>query len=76
MEIQGKIENGRVVIDGDVMLPEGAIVWIVCADTNATRAPGKTKRVEVPLVRCQKPGSVHLTNLQIAEVLDAEDIST
>jgi hypothetical protein len=31
------------------------------------------KRVSFPLVRSTQPGSVHLTNERIAEILDEED---
>jgi len=78
MEISGRIHNGVVVFDNDPSLPEGLEVTIVCpqiASTHDADAHGNVpkRRIELPLVHCDKPGSVHLTNERIAEILDAED---
>ena len=72
MEIHGRVQNGLVVCDGGVSLPEAASVSVLY------RAPGRAKpvvalrRIQLPLVHCDQPGTVHLTGERIAEILDAE----
>jgi hypothetical protein len=36
----------------------------------------KGKRIQLPLVRSDRPGSIHLTGERIAEILDQEDIAS
>lgn len=73
MEIRGHVQNGVVILDGSSPLPEGAAVSVVYpAPTRAVSVVEK-QRVELPLVRSERPGSVHLTSQRIAEILDAED---
>jgi len=75
MNIPGRVQDGVVVVDGDVSLPEGAIVSVSFGTSPLIRVAEKQKRVELPLVRSSKPGSVHLTNEMIAELMDEEDAS-
>ena len=73
MEIQGRVQNGLVVLDGGVSLPEGASVSVLYpASSRAKPVVGK-RRIQLPLVHCDQPGSVPLTSERIAEILDAED---
>ena len=73
MRMRGRLQQGVVVLDGGLSLPEGAAVYVVYpAVERFVPVPAK-RRVELPLVRCENPGSVALTNQQIAEILDAED---
>jgi hypothetical protein len=74
MTIPGRVQNGVVVLDGDAALPEGAAV-VVSYSTAPLKPAGKT-RVQVPLVRTGEPGTVHLTNQQIAEILDDQDAAS
>lgn len=74
MEIPGRVQNGVVVLDGSVSLPEGAAVTVTLRTKPVIRAAKKQKRVEFPLVPSSAPGSVHLTNQRIHEILDEEDI--
>jgi hypothetical protein len=55
------------------LLPEGAVVSVVFPAIASERPPAEKRRIQLPLVHCDRPGSVHLTNTQIAEILDAED---
>jgi hypothetical protein len=55
MEIPGRVRNGVVVLDGQRLLPEGAQV-IVSYCTSESKAPGRKKRIQVPLVRTGGPG--------------------
>lgn len=70
MTISGCVQNGVVVLQGGVSLPEGAAVAVVYP---AQAPPAQRKRVLFPLVRSAQPGSVDLTKERIAELLDADD---
>jgi predicted nuclease with RNAse H fold len=73
MEFLGHVENGVVVFDGPVALPEGAAVRVTLRAKPVIRVAKHQKRVEFPLVPSTAPASVHLTNEMIAEILDEED---
>jgi hypothetical protein len=75
MVIQGRVHNGVVVLEGAAALPEGAAVTVSYpAFTNTTRA-GDKRRIQVPLVRTDEPGSVTLSGARIAQIMDEEDAS-
>ena len=74
MVISGRVQNGVIVPEGNIFLPEGAIVCISYdAQSGATSA--SNQRVQLPLVPSANPGSVSLTGERIAEILDEEDAS-
>ena len=73
MEILGRVHNGVVVLEGEPSLPEGASVAVVYPAPRTTKPKAPKRRIELPLVHCDQPGTVHLTGVQIAEILDAED---
>ena len=75
MEIPGRVQNGVVVLQGDTKLPDGTPVTVLCPGVRIWRKPGKKKRVQFPLVRSERPGTLHLTNERIAEILEEEDIA-
>ena len=74
MIIPGRVRNGVVIPDGGQALPEGAAVSISYPVAPAPNPIPENRRVQFPLVRTGEPGSVHLTNDRIAEILDEEDI--
>ena len=82
MEIQGRVENGVVVFVGAVPLPDGAAVSVVYPVPSRAQPPGRAepivekRRIELPLVHCEQPGSVHLMSERIGEILDAEDAAS
>ena len=79
MEVPGRVQNGVVVLDGSASLPEGAAVTVTLHTKRTQpviRVAKDQKRVEFPLVRSSAPGSVHLTNEMVADILDAEDASS
>lgn len=76
MNIPGRVQDGVIVFDGDVSLPEGAIVSVSFGTSPLIRVAKDQKRVEFPLVRSSKPGTVFLTNEMIGEILDEEDASS
>jgi hypothetical protein len=72
MELQGRVFDGVIVLEGKADLPEGAVVTV----TYPAVTPGPTgpkKRIQVPLVRCKHPLPAPLTNERIGEILDEED---
>jgi hypothetical protein len=71
----GRVHNGVVVLEDGPVLPEGAAVIVSRAEAEGATKPAEQKRVKFPLVHSNNPGSLHLTNERIAEVLDEEDAS-
>lgn len=74
MKIQGYIQNGVVVFDEPRSFPEGTAVTVSVHSSPVVHFAKNPTRVEFPLVPSLAPGSVHLTNERIAEILDEEDI--
>jgi hypothetical protein len=74
MEIQGVVQDGVVVLDDTVLLPEGSVVTVAPRSNPVIRVAKDQKRVEFPLVPSTAPGSILLTNERIAEILEEEDI--
>jgi len=74
VEIAGTVENGVVVLDGSVSLPEGSNVVVTYRTTPVIRVAKNQKRVEFPLFPSSEPGTLDLTNERIAEILDDEEI--
>ena len=75
MIVQGTVHNGVVVLQGNAALPEGAAVSVSYPAHGHAKSIGEKGRIQVPLVRCDQPGSVNLSGTRIAEVLDEEDAS-
>lgn len=74
MKFSGHIQNGVVVFDHALALPEGTPVTILVGmPIVIVRNPENCQRIEFPLVPSAKPGSVNLTNRMIGEILDDED---
>ena len=76
MEIRGHVRNGVVVLEGGPALPEGAAVTVRYPATAESQSAVQKKRIQVPLVRTNEPGTVHLTGKRIGEILDDEDASS
>lgn len=74
MEISGTVQNGVVVLDGSVSLPEGASVVVIYRTAPVIRVAKNQKRVELPLFPSSAPGALDLTNERMAEILDEEEI--
>lgn len=76
MVITGRVENGVVVLPSGTTLPEGAEVAVSYPLPGVLKPPTGKKRIEVPLVRTNEPGTVNLTNDRIAEILEEEDLAS
>lgn len=72
MVIPGRVQNGVVVLEGESVLPEGAAVTVTYTPSPTAKPGARKRRIQVPLVRTDQPGSVQLTGEQIAEILDAD----
>lgn len=76
MDVPARVHNGVVVLEGGVSLPEGAAVRVSYRKDPTLHISPIQKRVELPLVKSDRPGSVALTNERIAEILDEQDASS
>ena len=74
MEVPGFVQNGVVVLDASVSLPEGVNVVVTYRTTPVIRVAKNQTRVEFPLFPSSEPGILDLTNERIAEILDDEEI--
>jgi hypothetical protein len=75
MIIPGRVHNGMVILEGGPALPEGAAVSISYPALDGSTPVREKPRIQVPLVRSERPGSILLTGARIAEILDEEDAS-
>ncbi len=75
MIITGRIQNGVVVLESGIHLPEGCLVQVVCAPPAFVQRP-EAARVRVPLVPSKRPGSVNLTGAQISKLLEDDNAAT
>ena len=73
MIIPGRVHNGVVVLEGGPALPEGAAVSVSYPAAGGSTPVREKRRIQVPLVRSERPGSVQLTGERVAEILDEED---
>jgi hypothetical protein len=75
MEIRGRVHNGVVVLEGELPLPEGTLVTVSYPVSPSTELPNSRRRVSLPLVRSDHPGSCRLTAERLAELLEDDDVS-
>jgi hypothetical protein len=76
MEIRGVVHNGVVVLDGDLQLPEGAVVSVLYPIAPPTAPPDTREQVQFPLVRSNHPGTLDLTAERIAELWEDDDVAS
>jgi hypothetical protein len=74
MEIRGRIHNGVVVLEGELSLPEGTMATVSYPVAPSTQPPEVRRRVQLPLVRSDHPGSLRLTAERVAELLEDDDV--
>jgi len=75
MEIRGRVHNGVVVLEGALPLPEGAMVTVSYPVSSPTEPLDSHRRVSLPLVPSDRPGSRRLTAERLAELLEDDDVS-
>jgi hypothetical protein len=76
MVIRGRIQNGVVVLEDAPSLPEGTMVTVSYGIAPSTQPPETRRRVQLPLVRSDRPGSRRLTAERVAELLEDDDVSS
>ena len=74
MEIQGRVHNGVVVPERELSLPDGTLVTVVYPVSPEAKPGGSARRVRLPMVRSDRPGSRQLDAERVADLLDAEDV--
>ena len=74
MRIPGHVFNGVVILEGGAKLPDGTAVTVSC-DPPRRQPARKKRRVVLPLVKSPRPGSLNLTNEDIAQALEEEDVA-
>ena len=75
MDVPGRVENGVVVLEGAMRLPEGAQVVVSWRTTPNIRVAPTQRPVQLPIFDYEGPPDIKLTNDQIAEILTREDAS-
>ena len=66
----GIVRNGVIILDNGCALPDGTRVRVSVIESTE-KAP--KHRITFPLVPSENPGSLHLTNEMIGQILDEED---
>lgn len=75
MVVHGIVKNGTIVFDGEVALPEGAVVAVTFPVESPLISAIGTRRVKFPLVISNDSGVWDLTSEQIGSILDEDEIS-
>ena len=70
MTIKGRVQRGVVVLQNGVTLPEGTEVTVSCERGQVAKHK-LGKRVEFPLVRSKRPGTLQLSSERIATPREA-----
>src|SRR5262249_46047015 len=74
MEVQGRVHNGVVVLEGELPFPEGTPVTVLYRGAPASESTDVRRPVRLPLVRSDRPGSRRLTAERMTEILEDEDV--
>ena len=74
MNLLGRVENGVIVLDVPVPLPEGARVS-VSFPAKPPRPATARRPVALPIFDYDGPPDIDLTNERIAEIIDRDDAS-
>ena len=75
MVLHGRFENGVVVLNDGISLPNGSEVTVIVPSSNP--AAIKTgPRIQLPLVPSENPGSLKLSADDVAEFLNRDDLSS
>jgi hypothetical protein len=73
MKYRGCVRDGQVVLKDGTVLPEGAEVTVSCPPEAESEQDRPKRRVALPLVPSQRPGSLRLTADRIAALLEQDD---
>ena len=75
MEIRGRVHNGVVILEEAHSLSEGAVVTVSYPDTPEPKPFGRSRRVPLPVVPSDRPGTLDLTTDRIAELPNDDDVA-
>ena len=75
MDLPGRVENGVVVLEGGMKLPEGAQVMVSLRRKPNIRVAPTQRSVQLPIFDHDGPPDIDLASDQIAEILTREDAS-
>jgi len=75
MEIRGRIHKDVVVLEGELPLPEGTMVTVSYPVGPSIQPPETHRRVTLPLVPCDRPGSRRPTAERVAELLEEDEVT-
>ena len=75
MDVPGRVENGVVVLEGEMKLPEGAQVVVSLRIKPTIRVAPTQRPVQLPIFDYDGLPDIDLTNHQIVEILTREDAS-
>ena len=76
MIIPGRVQNGVVVLEGPMTLPEGSAVYVSNQLTPNIRLAKRQTPVVLPIFDYDGPPDVELTNERIGEIMDQEDATS
>jgi hypothetical protein len=76
MILTGRVENGVVILNDPLALPNGAEVTVIAPTAKPISPSSAQKRVKLPLVPSSQPGSLKLSNDDVAALLEQDEIST
>jgi len=76
MELRGRVHNGVILPEDSGALPEGACVRIVIDLGPRHDEEPRGKRISLPLVRSEHPGSLRLTGEDLARILEEDDLAS
>jgi hypothetical protein len=74
MEIRGVVHNGVVVLDGELELPEGTVVSIIYPLSPPNVPADLRRKINLPWVPSDRPGSLDLTTERLADLLEDDDV--
>jgi hypothetical protein len=76
MILYGHFQNGVVILDGGMPLPDGTAVVIQQQSAKPALLDEPFAPIPFPLIQSGEPGSLKLTNQLIAEIFDEEDAAS
>ena len=74
MKLRGRIHDGKIVLDGRPVLPDGAVVIVEIRESEVGTCAAP--EIQFPLFHSKNPGSLNLSNQRIAEILEDEELSS
>lgn len=75
MTFETTVQNGSILIPEGMSFADGTAVRVICYDrVRIIPPPPSDPRIELPLIRSEKPNSVELTNEMISGLMTEQDV--